>query len=321
MRYSTLAVVAAVGTAVAQRPTNTSICDYYTTALLMNNTAANQMTLLTLVVNTAVIGNYTKPNVGIKVPGILAAGTYNGTAVDLLPYFDGGFASTNNGGMTGGVSNFLDGGGAAPLMKNMPADDTTSNQYFLLTHLYEYFGGLLGCTMQGGADYPAYGGEASMYSVHKFMDLSNAEVGYFIEQVAMSAASFGVATDDLMVVGTALNSLFGVRCAPETIVVPAQGPQLNSICIDSTCPLSPNSTCASYAAAMEPAVANSTLVPNTTSSAASSGSGSMSTGTAASSGSATKSASASASSAAAGGAATVGISVAAVMGGFAALLL
>ena len=42
------------------------------------------MTLLTLVVNTAVIGNYTKPNVGIKVPGILAAETFNGTNVNLI---------------------------------------------------------------------------------------------------------------------------------------------------------------------------------------------------------------------------------------------
>ena len=43
-------MLAAVGTAIAQRPSNTSICDYYTTALLKNNTAANQYSLLTLVV-------------------------------------------------------------------------------------------------------------------------------------------------------------------------------------------------------------------------------------------------------------------------------
>lgn len=63
MLLKNLAVVAtAVGTAVAQRPSNTSICDYYTTALLKNNTAANQKTLLTLVVNTAVIGNCKLPS-------------------------------------------------------------------------------------------------------------------------------------------------------------------------------------------------------------------------------------------------------------------
>lgn len=129
MQFKTLALLAAVGTAVAQRPSNTSICDYYTTALLKENNATNQYTLLTLVVNTAVIGNYTKPNVGIMVPGILnPKGMYNGTAVNLLPYFDGGLASTNNGGSAGEVSNFLDDGGAVPLMMNKPANGTNSNQ-------------------------------------------------------------------------------------------------------------------------------------------------------------------------------------------------
>ena len=49
--------LAAASAASAQRPSNVSICDYYTTALLKNNTAANQLTLLTLIVNTVVIGN------------------------------------------------------------------------------------------------------------------------------------------------------------------------------------------------------------------------------------------------------------------------
>lgn len=45
----------------AQRPSSIPICDYYTTALLKDNTAANQLKLLTLIVNTALIGNYTQP--------------------------------------------------------------------------------------------------------------------------------------------------------------------------------------------------------------------------------------------------------------------
>lgn len=59
MRFTKTAVAAAAlaGSASAQRPSNTSICDYYTTALLKENTADNQATLLTLVVNTVVIGN------------------------------------------------------------------------------------------------------------------------------------------------------------------------------------------------------------------------------------------------------------------------
>lgn len=57
MRFSTIAVAAAATAVNAQRPMDMPICDYYTTALLKNNTAENQATLLTLLVNTVVIGN------------------------------------------------------------------------------------------------------------------------------------------------------------------------------------------------------------------------------------------------------------------------
>lgn len=128
MQYKALlAIFAATGAVVAQRPKDTPICDYYTTALLKDNNATNQYTLLTLLVNTAVIGNYTKPNVGIKVDGILAPGEFNGTKVNLMPYFNGGLASTNRGNKAVAV-NFLDDGGAAPLMMNKPANGTDSNQ-------------------------------------------------------------------------------------------------------------------------------------------------------------------------------------------------
>lgn len=123
-----LAALLSVATAQATRPSNTSICDFYTTALLKENNATNQLTLVTLVVNTAVIGNYTQPNVGVSVPGILAPGRVNGTSVNLAPYFDGSLASTNNGGSRGVSVNFLDGGGATPLMANMAANGTSSRQ-------------------------------------------------------------------------------------------------------------------------------------------------------------------------------------------------
>lgn len=129
MLFKATALLAAASAVLAQRPSNTSICDYYTEALLKQNNATNQYTLLTLLVNTAVIGNYTQPNVGVSVPGILNPdGMYNGTKVNLVPYFNGGLASSNTGGMAGMAVNFLDGGGAAPLMKNMPAADKTSKQ-------------------------------------------------------------------------------------------------------------------------------------------------------------------------------------------------
>jgi hypothetical protein len=74
-----------------------------------------------------IAGNYTMPNKN-AVPGILANGTFNGEEVNLLPYFDGSLNSSNRGGDAGVAVNFLDGGGAAPLMENMPANDTNSNQ-------------------------------------------------------------------------------------------------------------------------------------------------------------------------------------------------
>lgn len=130
------------------------------------------------------------------------------------------------------------------------------------------------------------------------MDLDENEVGYFITQVGLAAASFGVTTEDVTGVGTALSKIFGVRCAPATPVVPSQGPQLQSICVANTCPLSPGNTCAAYQPTFEPAVANSTLVGNTTASTTASG-------TAAPTGSPTK--------AATGGASLVGASVSVVL--------
>lgn len=68
MYTSLLALLAAAGSVVATgRPSDVSICDYYTTALLKDDTPANQYLLLTLLVNTVVIGNYTQPNVGVSV--------------------------------------------------------------------------------------------------------------------------------------------------------------------------------------------------------------------------------------------------------------
>ena len=82
---------------------------------------------MTLLVNTVVIGNYTQPNMN-AVPGILAQNpTFNGTAVNLAPYFTGALASSNRNGVATAV-NFLDDGGAAPLMMNKPANGTSSNQ-------------------------------------------------------------------------------------------------------------------------------------------------------------------------------------------------
>ena len=92
-----------------------------------------------------------------------------------------------------------------------------------------------------------------MYEVHAFMDLNPAQLGYFIEQVALAGASFGVAESDLHAVGDALNSLFGMRCSPPTPAIKEQGPQLQAICVESSCPLAKDAECDGYKiAAMTP---------------------------------------------------------------------
>lgn len=124
-----LCVAAAANLALALRPHDTTICDYYTPIVTgKHNSAASQQELMLKITHTFILGNYTHPNVGIPVHGIAAPGTFDGKEVNMLPYFVGGYASTNDGGPHGVVKNFLDDGGAVPLSMNKPADGTHSNQ-------------------------------------------------------------------------------------------------------------------------------------------------------------------------------------------------
>lgn len=133
--------------------------------------------------------------------------------------------------------------------------------------------------MQGMSGFDAYMGDASMYEVHKFMGLDHYEVTYFVEQVGLAAASFGVAKNDITIVATALNSIFNVRCGPSTTVIKAQGSELQSICIDpKTCPLAMDGVCSKYDTPVEPKEASKSGSSSTTASATMSGS-TMSTGT------------------------------------------
>jgi hypothetical protein len=108
------------------------------------------------------------------------------------------------------------------------------------------------------------------------MVLDPFQVGYFITQVGLSAASFGVAQSDIDAVAMSLEKLFDYRCAPKTTVIEAQGPQYQSVCTDEKCPLSPNSTCADQMPIEQPLVANATLAMGEGRNASSSNSMSMS---------------------------------------------
>jgi hypothetical protein len=128
MYLKSLSISAILGVAAALRPNDTSICDYYTPIVLGKpNTAASQQELMALITHTFILGNYTAHNVGVKVDGIAGPFTFEGHKVNLLPYFTGGYVSSNEGGKAV-VKNFLDDGGATALLANKPANGTSSNQ-------------------------------------------------------------------------------------------------------------------------------------------------------------------------------------------------
>jgi len=85
------------------------------------------------------------------------------------------------------------------------------------------------------------------------MDLDTAQNSWFIENVGLAAASFGVSQDDINTVATTLNGTFGYRCAPAVSLLPGAGPVYESICQNVTCPIAPNSTCGSGPAVQYPA--------------------------------------------------------------------
>ena len=80
--------------------------------------------------------------------------------------------------------------------------------------------------------FPVFMGQSSMYQVHKFMALDAYEVQYFIEQVGLSAASFGVADADIEYVGRVLQEFFGFKCAPAVDIIPGKSEELQSICTE-----------------------------------------------------------------------------------------
>ena len=194
------------------------LCSKYTTALFVNDTGANQLTLMETVVNLAVLGD-----TSLNVSGILAP------EGGLTAFFNGASGNTNNRDGTPVSINFLDG---------------DSNQETLLVHLHQFFGRFLGCSAAG---FPAYTGVADMYEVHKFMNITFAQNNYFIGQVGAAALALGVTADDVTTIANLLNTTFNTRCPPiitNTTLAPEILIGTNpSICIDETCPLAMNATC------------------------------------------------------------------------------
>ena len=135
MLFKNIAFLAAIGSAMSAavvpdvRPEKEPMCDYYATKLFGENTGLNQYTLLNLIVNRFAFGNYKFPD-GTPITGFLAPGHYKGKPVNLLPYFNGGLASTNQGGKHGVSVNILklDAGGVFPVPEQTTPNGTNLNQ-------------------------------------------------------------------------------------------------------------------------------------------------------------------------------------------------
>ena len=151
-----------------------SICNTYTTSILGSNAPETQHLLMTLFVNTALVGNYTTPNTGVAVNGIMWPGEWKGQPVNLMPWFNGDLASSNpcEDDCGQGVSvNWLNSGGPDALRQNLTSYETGTNQFYFVTHLTQYFGYLLGCS-DFGTSYLRYNGSTNMYHIHKYMCVS-----------------------------------------------------------------------------------------------------------------------------------------------------
>ncbi|EWC44248.1 hypothetical protein DRE_01074 [Drechslerella stenobrocha 248] len=246
-----------------------SLCDKYTTAIFPDNTGSNQYSFIIRLVNTALIGNYIAPS-NVAINGVLLPGTYMGEEVTLLPYFNGGLISSNRGEAPGTPTaiNFLDDGGVAALSQGKPSYGQTSNQYKVFSHMYQFFGGLLGCSRYGQDGFASYQGNSKMYEAHKFMNLKPLQLGYFIQQVLLSTEALGFEPGDTQAFGSQLNNTFGRRCSPRQAVLPDTKPDLQAMCVDISCPLAEEPICRAYnnfgGFGLNPMTATSTRGPQVT---------------------------------------------------------
>lgn len=116
------AVAALSALASAQeRPNTTSVCDFYANKTVGSTSAADQRTIMQLVLHTALFGAFSKYNQPVPgLTGALKPTVFDGEYVDLNGYFNGGFASTNEGGTSGASADFYDDGGLEVLLQLQP---------------------------------------------------------------------------------------------------------------------------------------------------------------------------------------------------------
>ncbi|UKZ94127.1 uncharacterized protein TrAFT101_009014 [Trichoderma asperellum] len=249
---------------LAQRSGNESICDYYATQRYGENNSTTQLLLVQSIVTLAYAGSAGLPNPPDDSSGIFNKGQFNGIDVYLRPWFDGSQATTNLNNQPVGI-NWLDGGATAPLLSflngstNSVNINNSTNQYRLFTHWFTAFGFIYGCSF--APKFPRTtdsGGPLSAAYVHKFMNLNQTDIGYFIKELTVASRYFGFSDEDAQTLDTFMNARYNVRCAP-----PVNG-QLYSICFADECPLAqPQPDCDAYKDLSPGGTSNVTVVTTT----------------------------------------------------------
>lgn len=297
--------------ALAQRPGNESICDYYAIQRYASNTSTTQFQLIQSIVGLAYVGGNDVPGAPDNSTGIFNNSTFGGFPVYLRPWFDGSKQSSNQLGSPIAVD-WLNGGGldpivaflndsrgsieltsdsnqeyvvlslrerhGTPILESLSVMLTSKRGRSLFNHWYTAFGHIYGCTLVSSFPTTSTAGGQTMdvAYTHKFMDLNSSDVGYFIEQITVASQFYGFSSQDATTLSGSLNAKYNVRCSP------AVDGMLYSICQDTECPLAePSADCDAYVniqPTASSAASSSPAASSATSSGTTSGSDSSSSG-------------------------------------------
>jgi hypothetical protein len=123
----TFILLGLIHSAFGQAPNGTTPCDYYSgSAIAGNATDAQLKWIERFTVN--LFGGNSSVFTGTTVQGVLSAGTYNGTPIHLVKYFDGSLYNTDGINGLPQAVNWLDDGGQVTLAQGRLANSLTSNQ-------------------------------------------------------------------------------------------------------------------------------------------------------------------------------------------------
>lgn len=110
----------------------------------------------------------------------------------------------------------------------------------LFTHWYYVFGKVYSCSLYKTFLDKSFEPLNPAY-VHKYMDLNQTHVGYFIDQLIVASKYYGFSDADSNTLMTAMNAKYNARCLP-----PIDN-AVTSICLAKECPVAvPSPNCAVY---------------------------------------------------------------------------